>query len=565
LIASADDLARVKKLIDTDPLARQWSGRILQQARKEESLPSLKYDPAKGIENARETLLRVSHLAMAYRLSGEEKYLDAARRDLLAAANFPEWEKPSFLATAEMTTAVSIGYDWLFDRLSEADRSVLRDAIAAKGLRVGLRAYESGESWTVAKHNWNLVGNAGMIVGALAVMDESPEVAQPAMTAARRSLEHGLNGFEPDGGWEEGPTYWNYGMRYLAYAVASLRSATGSMQGLERSPGLSRTGEFRMNVIGPTGRNFNFADSSEAPGDSPQMFALAWAFKRPEFATFERDRSHSDPSVFDLLWYQPEDVGVVEPKVPTAACFKGIGVATFRSAWNDPNATYVAFKGGDNRAHHGHLDIGTFVLDAIGERWAIDLGSDNYDLPAGKRWTYYRYSTPGHNTIVLDGENQLEAAVAPIITFDRFHNFAVADLTAAYGGRAKRLLRGVALLNGGRDVLVQDEISLAKTVQVAWTMHTRAAVELRGRTAVLQQNGKTMTATLLYPPGAQFTLEPATAPPPQNRNEGVSRLTVRVRATESTHVAVLFTPGEAAPKDVPKLQPVSRWKNAPTR
>src|SRR5262249_19683344 len=158
--------------------------------------------------------------------------------------NFPEWEKPSFLATAEMTTAVATGYDWLFDQLSEADRNVIRQAIAVKGLRVGMRAYESGDSWTVAKHNWNLVGNGGMIVGALAVMDESPEVAQPVMAMARRSLEHGLDGFEPDGGWEEGPTYWNYGTRYLAYAVASLRSATGSMQGLERSPGLSRTGEF---------------------------------------------------------------------------------------------------------------------------------------------------------------------------------------------------------------------------------------------------------------------------------------------------------------------------------
>src|SRR4029079_18618561 len=101
-----------------------------------------------------------------------------------------------------------------------------------------------------------------------------------------------------------------------------------------------------------------------------------------------------------------------------------------------------------------------------------------YGPPAGKRWTYYRSSTPGHNTITLDGENQIEAAVAPLTTFNKDRSFAVADLTAAYGGRAKRLLRGVALMNGTHDLLVQDEIGLVKTVQVAWAMHTRAAVQL---------------------------------------------------------------------------------------
>jgi hypothetical protein len=34
---------------------------------------------------------------------------------------------------------------------------------------------------------------------------------------------------------------------------------------------------------------------------------------------------------------------------------------------------------------------------------------------------------------------------------------------------------------------------------------------------------------------------------------------IRFRATEPTHIAVLFTPGETEPQ-IPKLQPVSRWK-----
>ena len=101
---------------------------------------------------------------------------------------------------------------------------------------------------------------------------------------------------------------------------------------------------------------------------------------------------------------------------PRDAVFRGTDTAFFRSAWDDPGAVYVGFRGGDNKANHSHLDLGNFVLDALGERWALDLGPDNYNLPGyfGKqRWTYYRLRTESHNTLTLDGANQVVSARAP--------------------------------------------------------------------------------------------------------------------------------------------------------
>jgi hypothetical protein len=253
--------------------------------------------------------------------------------------------------------------------------------------------------------------------------------------------------------------------------------------------------------------------------------------------------------------------------MPKDAMFRGVDLATFRSAWRDPKATFVAFKGGSNKAHHGHFDLGTFVLDALGERWAIDLGSDDYGSPGyfgAERPTYYRCSTAGHNTIAFEGRNEEEDATAPLTAFfaTKARAHAVIDLTNSYrnSARAERILRGIALLNR-RDVLVQDEIHLERPQRVNWSMHTRAKVTVSGRTATLQQNGQTLTARLLYPPGVSFEATPAPNPPKQSYTEGVTVLSINFRVDEPTHIAVLFSPG-AGEADIPKLNPVSTWADS---
>ena len=83
-----------------------------------------------------------------------------------------------------------------------------------------------------------------------------------------------------------------------------------------------------------------------------------------------------------------------------------------RSAWDDPNAVSVDFKAGDNKANHSHLDLGSFIVDALGVRWACDLGADDYNMPGyfgGKRWTYYRLRAEGHNTLVINSGRDVES------------------------------------------------------------------------------------------------------------------------------------------------------------
>ena len=66
------------------------------------------------------------------------------------------------------------------------------------------------------------------------------------------------------------------------------------------------------------------------------------------------------------------------------------------------------------QANHNDLDAGSFVFEMAGHRWASDLGADSYGLPGyftksaahGKRYSYYRKSTRGHNTLTFDGRDE---------------------------------------------------------------------------------------------------------------------------------------------------------------
>src|SRR5262249_33040917 len=138
------------------------------------------------------------------------------------------------------------------------------------------------------------------------------------------------------------------------------------------------------------------------------------------FAVNEREFANKWGEIFHLLWFDSRGESMKASNAPFDAVFRGVNVACFRSAWNDPNAFYVGFKGGDNKANHSHLDLGTFVLDAFGQRWALDPGPDDYNLPkyfGSERFNYYRLKTEGHNTLTIGGANQNAKAEAPLLAF----------------------------------------------------------------------------------------------------------------------------------------------------
>jgi hypothetical protein len=606
-------LERLKQIIETDETAAGYFRNVVKQADAICTEPILSYtvrEDNRLLGTSRRCMERMYTLGLAWRMTGDRTYAERAERDLQAVCAFENWtpslviiyplqnkhrefEKKygrppwSFLDVAEMCHAVGIGYDWFYHYLSPPSRETIRKALLEKGLVHGVNAYTgkgsatgAADAWTTYNHNWNMVCNGGLINGALAVADTDPEYAKVIIPGAVKSLPIALTTYGPDGAWPEGPSYWGYATSYTVFALAGLESALGTDYGLSDIDGLSKTGAFPLLTTGLTGLYLNYADSGERNmlRSIPCLFWLARRYGNPFFSDREHEmvkRYGANP--LHLIWYVPPSQSAA-PVLELDSHFRGpTEVAVFRSGWNTPEALFVGVKAGDNTFNHAHLDLGAFELDALGVRWARDLGSDNYALPGyfdfyyltgktgGERWTYYRMASASHNVPLLNGENQNELASAVFTSYVSKPSYAhaIIDQSKAYESHAAQAQRGIAVIDNRRAVIVQDEFILTAPAEVAWNMVTDAEITLAGSRAVLRQNGKALTAQILEPSGASFSTESAGQKPPQKENTGVSRLMVRIPGQKGAlRIAVLLAPQweKGMEKTGSRVVPLEEWK-----
>ena len=566
LIATSERFDELREQIRRDEVLGFWHGDLKRNAERIiRSAPS-KYEIPDGkrlLSTSRRVLDRVYTLALLYRLDGDARYVDRAWKELEAAAQFKDWNPSHFLDTAEMTHAFAIGYDWLFDRWTDGQRAVLRGAMIEKGLKPALDCYRGKARfgwWVRSQHNWNQVCNGGIVIGALAIADEEPDVSREILTEALESLPLAMQHFAPDGAWAEGLGYWRYATQYNVAVLAAMDSALGTDFGLSETPGFARAADFPIALAGASQKTFNFADASASTVRAPQLFWFARKFDLPTAAAYQRAVARPEP--LDLVWYVPADRKCA-PVWQRDHYFRTAEVVTMRSEADDSNALFVAAKGGDNRVNHGHLDLGTFVLDALGQRWLLDLGADNYNLPGyfgSRRWDYYRLRAEAHNTLVInpsDGPDQDPSAKAKVVRFTGGGSTespsAAIDLTAAYAAHAKRVERTIAL-ERRREVVLVDRIECKKPADVWSFLHTMADVRLAddARSATLLLEDARLTIALEEPADARFAVMQAaplpTSPNPegQRSNGACHRLAVHLTNVTDTQIRIRFSPGSSS-------------------
>ncbi len=588
LLAKAEDWARLQQRLTTDPALAEFHHALLAEARALVPQPPVerKLTGRRLLGVSRELVQRVLLFAYAARTLDSEPFARRAEAEMLAAARFTDWNPSHFLDVAEATMALALGYDWLYDRLTPEARTEIGRAIVEQGLRPGLDPKDRRNGWQRNDNNWNQVCFGGLTLGALAVAEHAPRESAELLKLARTGIAHGLKPYVPDGVYPEGPSYWAFGTTYQVLMIAALESALGTDWDLTRSPGFLPSGGAYVQTAGPSGLAYNFSDGGEKMGFEPAVFWFARRTDDPGLLLFEQ-RQLASPRARELavrgnrfaplaaLWW-PER----QAEAPRLALdWHGEGrnpIIVFRESWTSRNSAYLALKAGSASLSHAHMDAGSFVYEADGVRWAIDLGMQNYESLESKkidlwnkaqnsqRWTVYRLGPYAHNTLTIDGALHKVDAFASVTRFVTAgaRRFATLDLSPVFAGYAQSVHRGFAP-QPDRGVLIQDELTgLRAGGSVRWQFVTRARVELNGATATLKLNGRTLTLRALAPAGAVFAVAPAEPPADGYNapNPGVSLLTLTCPAPESAAltIAVQLTPGTGQPTPV-TVRPLASW------
>lgn len=536
LLFSIQEEKKIKQLKNEDPLLTDLFGLLKLQADKLLASPLVKYElRAKHSDllvTSREHLYRIITLSLAYRMFGDLKYAEKAEENLTNVCNYPDWDPKHFLDVAEMTEAVAIGYDWLYNVLSQNAKDLIRKSIKEKALNLAIHEYASddSDSWAKRETNWNVVCNTGMIMGSLAIAESDSKLAEKIISEGVSFIPNSLKYYAPDGVWYEGPGYWDYTSTNLAMLLKSLKGSLGHDYGLSGMPGISKTVAYYVSSVSPSGQVFNFADAGfTSPTNSPVYFYFSRRFNCPQVAEFYRDRlsqivksQHRFPRWHFFLcipWYDNASAAPAPVEKPKLQIFDNSlnPIMVFNGEKSSINSIYLIAKGGAANIAHQHLDIGSFILETNGVRWLDDLGTatDDYILPGfwdytpitGKRWKYFRYNNFSHNTLSIDNHLQYSAGRGKILRYNKksAKPFSIIDMTTVYNNLASKVYRGFKLLSDDL-ALVQDEINLAPGAkQVEWSSITNASITINGNIAILHKGGKSFFIKIVSPANATFT------------------------------------------------------------
>lgn len=471
------------------------------------------------------------YLAFLYQMTGEQKYADKAFEfadafcDLTTwtqrAHEFPiiysrimPWNVPDdqvnfnfdhYNGDAGRTMAAV--YDWLYPALNEAQRDRIRGALIEKVVTRVRGDYEFHWWATAYRCNWCGVCNSGVGLTGLALLTENPQLTDIVAESYNR-INSMLSELGVDGGWQEGGGYWNYGVHTSTFFADALKRLTKSTYNLFQNERLKNNpATFPLYISVPGGGSLNFEDSGGGRyiGSSHLINKLAAETNSREAAWYRNEFLGEGNDIFDIIWPRPE----LEPSPPKnpSIHFRTIDWWVMRSDFKDPEKVMVAGKAGMNDdPHHGHLDIGHFIVNWQKEYFIRDLGSRGYDEKYfdDMRWDYPQASSIGHNVVFVNGEKQIpgklrkqpwnyEAGgdVEEFRSSDKL-DYVRMNPTRAYPNRElKKWIRHI-ILEKPEIVVIVDEVDAEPGSEIEVRFHPGVHFEIQDDLALLEGRDGTM-------------------------------------------------------------------------
>lgn len=591
--ATQQDICRIKELIKKgDPLLTEAWKRLKKQADDNIMMPLSNgdLDDAKlRVKGTHENAVLLPPIIIAYWITGEDKYAKRAFEVFENMATWSDWgtltERPytdrHFLDTGISAFDAAIVYDGLYNWMTSEQRDFVYQTAMKFIVKPALAQYRKEAKrtweWNIATNNWNGICNGNLVTLALMFFERDPQTMSWLASTAVNDMNLFIRQFEPDGQSEEGLMYWGYALMYTLPAFDAMQRCLGTTFGLSETPGMRKTGYFPIFCTGPV-TSINIGDDPIKDNKAKSFFWLAKHFKDASLAKMQYDlvvENGSDMPWYDFFYYVPDLVAKGQNlNVPLDNYVYGLELYSMRESWIDPSSMYVGVHGGCNSASHGHLDAGSFYIQAGGEVWAYgDLGRDDYTFPGYfskntfpsytdsilpqievGRWHFYRLRAEGKNCLVFNPSvrqdqngNGTDFLKKRLSTKD--FGSVTLDLSNVYNRDVKNYTRQVSLDRKKKLISIQDNFKCRVPSTVWWSMHTKAEATISsdGQSVILSQNGKKMKMSINGVKNAHFIVLPATYLPSEQlpmtkntENLGFHKVCIKLENVEVQSIKVDF-------------------------
>lgn len=584
LLATESDFEKLRVEVKENPHKARWYKKLLEYCEDIAKKETLRYELRDGVR-----LLYVSWdlqryslaLALAYKLTGDRKYFDCAWPHLEASAKMPDWNPSHHIDVGTLAYGFAVAYDWFYDIMTPEQRAIMEKGAYENLFYTVNRAVEDKNTAycnILMSNNHNVFSNAGVMASVMAFMDVYPDVASKIGADIIRVLECFMDKFAPMGAYYEGPYYAETAINYTVRVFAAMKPTLGTFYGLEKAQGFDLLADFIILLQSDYGA-FNFADSKCSLLAIAGMF---WIFdhfekkgRKDSVAALNFANPALDQIAEAILWYnvKEEEGGDLR----TVVRYPEEEIIAMRDAYR-MGQTFVGIKAGNTVYAHSHLDAGSFVFDAMGKRWAHDLGQDNYNLYYKyNHWDVYRLRAESHNTLIVNPDatpGYVLGSRADVVEFidtpDRVK--AVVRMTDLYGKErgVESARRGYLFVDGRSSLVVRDELKLTRESLLRWHMCTDADIEIAGNVATLRdKNDPEKYITLEFVAncdielGSERALPLPTSPviPEQAKNEGFYRLFCKAVTDGEFTLTVKINAKHEGMSDISKFDTcMDEWK-----
>ncbi|PYG26409.1 DUF4962 domain-containing protein [Pelagimonas varians] len=464
--------------------------------------------------DCQELMYAIRHLAVAGQVLEDSAMLDRAKEWLLAAADWDPAGTTSRAYTDEwafrVTLALGWGYDWLYNELSDEERTKVRTALLIRTREIAEHIIDHANIhlFPYDSHAVRAV-SAVLVPCCIAMLDEEPE--------AREWLDYSIEFLstvytpwgDDQGGWAEGPHYWMTGQAYLIDAANLLKAFTGF--DLYERPFFQKTGDMPLYTKAPDTRRATFGDDSTM-GDLPclkigyNLRQYAGVTGNGAYQWYYDEIKRNDPGTemafynwgwwdfnFDEMLYR-QQWPIVEAKAPAAddrlRWFKGIGWVAIQSKMDVPeeHLQFVFKASSFGSISHSHGDQNAFCLAAYGEDLAIQSG--HYVAFNSSMHQKWRRQTISKNAILINGKGQyadrdkakqMQSTGQVLAAEERDdHIYIKGDATAAYQSlspEVTRVHREIYFVNNSYFVIV-DTIDADEPVTIDFRIHANGPFQL---------------------------------------------------------------------------------------